>query len=166
MIRLCEEERTRRDVRRARFEHVSVFDFDSRGDTYDLISAQGLIEYISPAQLVELCGKVSSMLAPGGAFVVGSRNRLFNAFSLNAFTDLERRLGVDTARQLTEEKHVIRAGVRSSGVSQNNRAMERHASPFGAYWRSYDFRSNLGDQNIFANPLRLNAAGGEIIFNR
>jgi mono/diheme cytochrome c family protein len=79
--------------------------------------------------------------------------------------ELERRLGVDTARQLAEEKYVIRAGVRSSGVSQNNRALERHVSPFGAYWRSYDFRSNLGDQNIFANPLRLNAAGGEIIFN-
>jgi len=80
-------------------------------------------------------------------------------------SELERRLGVDTARNLAEEKDVIRAGVRSSGVSQNNRAMERHVSAFGAYWRSYDFRSNLGDQNIFANPLRLNAAGGEIIFN-
>ncbi|HEY6400915.1 MAG TPA: hypothetical protein VI479_05875, partial [Blastocatellia bacterium] len=79
--------------------------------------------------------------------------------------ELERRLGVDTSRQLAEEKFVIRAGVRSSGVSQNNRAMERHVSPFGAYWRSFDFRSNLDDQNIFANPLRLNAAGGEIIFN-
>jgi mono/diheme cytochrome c family protein len=79
--------------------------------------------------------------------------------------ELEQRLGVDTSRQLTEEKYVIRAGVRSSGVSQNNRAMERHVSPFGAYWRSFDFRSNLGEQNIFANPMRLNAAGGEIIFN-
>ncbi|MBO0725709.1 MAG: hypothetical protein J2P52_08935 [Blastocatellia bacterium] len=79
--------------------------------------------------------------------------------------ELERRLGVDTASQLAEEKYVIRAGVRSSGVSQNNRALERHASPFGAYWRSFDFRSNLGDQNIFANPLRFDAAGGEIIFN-
>jgi hypothetical protein len=79
--------------------------------------------------------------------------------------ELERRLGVDTSRQLAEEKFVIRAGVRSSGVSQNNRAMERHVAPFGAYWRSFDFRSNLDDQNIFANPLRLNAAGGEIIFN-
>jgi mono/diheme cytochrome c family protein len=83
----------------------------------------------------------------------------------HSVAELERRLGVDTARQLTEEKYVMRAGVRSSGVSQNNRALERHVSPFGAFWRSYDFRSNLGDQNIFANPLRLNAAGGEIIFN-
>jgi len=83
----------------------------------------------------------------------------------HSVAELERRLGVDTARQLAEEKYVMRAGVRSSGVSQNNRALERHVSPFGAFWRSYDFRSNLGDQNIFANPLRLNAAGGEFIFN-
>ncbi len=83
----------------------------------------------------------------------------------HSLAELERRLGVDTSRQLAEEKYVIRGGVSSSGVSQNNRILERHASPFGAYWRSYDFRSNLGDQNIFANPLRPNAAGGEIIFN-
>ncbi|MGH9769934.1 MAG: hypothetical protein ACREAB_21120, partial [Blastocatellia bacterium] len=83
----------------------------------------------------------------------------------HSVAELERLLGMDTSRHLAEEKHVIRAGVRSSGVSQNNRALERHVSSFGAYWRSFDFRSNLGDQNIFANPLRLNAAGGEIIFN-
>jgi mono/diheme cytochrome c family protein len=83
----------------------------------------------------------------------------------HSVAELERRLGLDTARRLAEEKHVILAGVSSSGVSQNNRVLERHDSAFGAYWRSYDFRSNLGDQNIFANPLRLNAAGGEIIFN-
>ncbi|MGE0653361.1 MAG: hypothetical protein AB7P12_16695, partial [Alphaproteobacteria bacterium] len=70
------------------------FDFDPAGDAFDVISAQGLIEYISRAQLEALCRKVWSMLAPGGAFVVGSRNRLFNAFSLNAFTQLERDLGV------------------------------------------------------------------------
>ena len=94
MIRLCEEGRDRHGLPGARFEHVSVFDFDARGEAYDLVSAQGLIEYISPQELVALCRKVALMLAPGGAFVVGSRNRLFNAFSLNAFTELERGLGV------------------------------------------------------------------------
>lgn len=78
---------------------------------------------------------------------------------------LEQRLSIDSARHLNEEKHVFRAGVRASGVSQNNRVLERHVSAFGAYWRSYDFKSNAGDQNIFANPLSLTPAGGEIIFN-
>ena len=79
--------------------------------------------------------------------------------------ELERLLGVDTTRDLAEEKNVVRAGVRNSGVSQNNRVLERHVSPYGAYWQSYDFRGNLGDQNIFQDPLRLHPAGGEIIFN-
>ncbi len=79
--------------------------------------------------------------------------------------ELERLLGVDTQRNLAEEKNVSRAGVRASGVSQNNRVLERHVSPQGAYWKSFDFRSNLENQNIFKDPIRLNPAGGEIIFN-
>jgi mono/diheme cytochrome c family protein len=79
--------------------------------------------------------------------------------------ELERMLGIDTMRNLDEEKNVIRGGLRSSGVSQNNRVLERHVSPYGAYWKSFDFRSNLGAQNIFSNPLHLTPAGGEVIFN-
>jgi mono/diheme cytochrome c family protein len=79
--------------------------------------------------------------------------------------ELEQQLGIDATRDLDEEKNVARAGLRSSGVSSNNRVLERHASPHGAYWKSFDFRSNLDDQNIFKDPLRLNPAGGEIIFN-
>jgi mono/diheme cytochrome c family protein len=80
-------------------------------------------------------------------------------------SEIERILGVDAARNLGEEKNVLRAGVRTSGVSHNNRVLERHAAAHGAYWKSFDFRSNLDDQNIFRDPVRLNPAGGEIIFN-
>jgi len=80
-------------------------------------------------------------------------------------TELERRLGVDVARNLAEEKNVARAGIRTSGVSQNNRVVERHVSATGAYWKSYDFRNNLDGQNIFQDPVSLRPAGGEIIFN-
>lgn len=79
--------------------------------------------------------------------------------------ELERQLGIDTTRDLEEEKNVARAGLRTSGVSQNNRVLERHVSPNGAYWKSFDFKNNVDDQNIFKDPLRLNPAGGEIIFN-
>ncbi len=79
--------------------------------------------------------------------------------------ELERMLGIDTARNLEEEKNVARAGFRASGVSQNNRVVERHISPYGAYWKSYDFRNNLDTQNIFRDPVRLHPAGGEVIFN-
>jgi hypothetical protein len=79
--------------------------------------------------------------------------------------ELEKMLAVDAARNLAEEKNVVRAGIRASGVSQNNRVLERHVSPLGAYWKSFDYRSNLEDQNIFNDPIGLNPAGGEIIFN-
>ena len=79
--------------------------------------------------------------------------------------ELERQLGIDAGRNLAEEKNVIRAGIRTSGVSQNNRILERHVQRHGAYWKSFDFRNNLDDQNIFRNPLRFNAAGSEIIFS-
>jgi len=79
--------------------------------------------------------------------------------------ELERQLGVDADRDLVEEKNVVRAGIRSSGVSQNNRILERHVSQHGAYWKSFDFRNNLDDQNIFRDPLRFKPAGSEIIFS-
>jgi hypothetical protein len=67
---------------------------------------------------------------------------------------------------------VARAGFRGSGVSNNNRVIERHKSPNGAYWKSYDFANNVGTSNIFENPLGPGAgshsfiqAGGEIIFS-
>ncbi|MEW6211738.1 MAG: hypothetical protein AB1631_25500 [Acidobacteriota bacterium] len=79
--------------------------------------------------------------------------------------ELERMLGIDAARNLAEEKNVARAGIRTSGVSENNRVLERHPTAYGAYWKSFDFRSSLDDQNIFRDPIRLNPAGGEMIFN-
>ncbi|HLG12909.1 MAG TPA: hypothetical protein VJH03_00075 [Blastocatellia bacterium] len=82
-----------------------------------------------------------------------------------SLAELERLLGVDAWRNPAEEGNVVRAGVRTSGVSQNNRVLERHSSAYGAYWRSYDFANSLDDQSIFRDPLRLNPAGSEIIFN-
>jgi hypothetical protein len=58
-----------------------------------------------------------------------------------------------------------RFGLRNSGVSRNNRAMERHSTIHGAYWKSFDFAGNNPEQNIFRDPLDLRADGGEIIFN-
>jgi len=77
---------------------------------------------------------------------------------------LEAKLSLDVTKNQKQET-AIRAGLQESGVSRNNRVVERHESPYGAYWRSYDFRSNAGKQNIFKNPMDFEAAGGEIIFN-
>lgn len=81
--------------------------------------------------------------------------------------ELERKLGIDVARNILTApgSRVWRAGFNDSGVSRNNRVVERHRSPHGAYWKSYDFAGSVGAQNIFTNPLRFKHDGGEIIFN-
>jgi WD40 repeat protein len=96
--------------------------------------------------------------------------------------ELERQLRVDVTQNIQQER-VARAGFNGSGVSRNNRVLERHDSVHGAYWRTYDFEAvpqNLIERdlllpdrrNLFAYPLgpgstesTFQHAGGEIIFN-
>ncbi len=85
--------------------------------------------------------------------------------------ELEALLKIDAAGDIQAQR-VVRAGFNSSGVSRNNRLIERHATAFGAYWKSYDFAGNSGRQNLFAHPLGpgneeslFRQDGGEIIFH-
>jgi hypothetical protein len=73
-------------------------------------------------------------------------------------------LGIDLAADVAAGR-VARAGFTNSGVSVNNRVIERHATRHGALWRSYDFASSVGVENVFAHPLDFVPAGGELIFN-
>lgn len=95
MIEICESNRKGRDaLGMARFQSCSFFDMPTDEQKFDVISAQGFIEYISIEQLNEFFSRSAKMLRKGGALVVGSRNRLFNTFSQNAFTQMEMDLGV------------------------------------------------------------------------
>lgn len=78
--------------------------------------------------------------------------------------DLERHLGVDAADNV--KTYVARrAGMSVSGVSRNNRVVERHPSPKGSYyWKSFDYRTSKGPDNVFLDPVNLHPAGGEFIF--
>jgi hypothetical protein len=96
--------------------------------------------------------------------------------------ELERQLRVDAAANIAQER-VMRVGFNGSGISKNNRVLERHDSVHGYYWRSYDFEEvpqNLADRglsapdrrNVFAYPLGPGSventflhAGGEAIFS-
>jgi Tol biopolymer transport system component len=84
---------------------------------------------------------------------------------------LERLLQVDAAANI-DEQSVARAGFNGSGVSKNNRIIERHDAGHGAYWKTYDFAENVDRQNIFERPLGPPPArnsfvhsGGEMIFH-
>lgn len=96
--------------------------------------------------------------------------------------ELERTLRVDVTLNLQQER-VARAAFNGSGVSRNNRVLERHDAVHGAYWKTYDFNDvpqNLVDRqnllpdrrNVFAYPLgpgnlesQFQHAGGEVIYN-
>jgi mono/diheme cytochrome c family protein len=85
--------------------------------------------------------------------------------------ELETLLRVDAAADIRGER-VARAGFGNSGVSRNNRVIERHESAYGAYWRSYDFTAGTGAKNVFAHPLgpgvgpgSFEPDGGEMIFD-
>jgi serine/threonine-protein kinase len=90
--------------------------------------------------------------------------------------DVEQKLEVNVAKNILEDK-VWRAGFASSGVSTHNRMIERHKSPYGAYWKSYDFKSSADFQDLHRYPLgpvfrgnpynkqAFKQDGGEVIFN-
>ena len=81
--------------------------------------------------------------------------------------ELEQQLDVNVVENIRNAagRRVWRAGFNDSGVSNNNRVVERHISRYGAYWKSYDFAGSVGTQNIFTHPLSFTHDGGEIVFN-
>ncbi|HEY9080157.1 class I SAM-dependent methyltransferase [Magnetovibrio sp.] len=104
MIQQCETNAREAGIE-AKFICKSFFDMPVEENRYDIISAQGFIEYISLEELHEFFVRAHTMLKPGGALLVGSRNRLLNALSLNAFTEFEMEMG--TINQLLAEAIVF-----------------------------------------------------------
>ncbi len=85
--------------------------------------------------------------------------------------ELEQMLRVNVQANINQEQ-TIRAAFNRSGVSQNNRLIEWHKSPYGSYWKSYDFGGNTGRQNLFQYPMgpgnganEFQHDGGEIVFS-
>jgi 2-polyprenyl-3-methyl-5-hydroxy-6-metoxy-1,4-benzoquinol methylase len=116
-------ENARREGVDATFVCGSIFDFPVDPARYDAISAQGFIEYISPSLTDEFFHRCYAMLRPGGTVMIGSRNRLFNAFSLNAFTRIEAESGV--LATLIEEASLLQKFVEPEAALQALRKLER-----------------------------------------
>lgn len=93
--------------------------------------------------------------------------------------ELEQRLGVDGAANF-HSGQLQRAGFTRSGISNQNRMIERHPTRFGVYWKSYDVKLNQARGDLIRFPLGPGAPlfptnpfpaeafvqdGGEILFN-
>ncbi len=72
--------------------------------------------------------------------------------NLGADTALEKLLQVDVA-QNEKNGDEGRAGFEKSNVTKSNRVIERHDTPYGAYWKSHDFKTKEGKQDVLEHPL-------------
>ncbi len=122
---------------------------------------------------IHLTGTETPFLRADWFVATASRPPLYYDMLEMPSTDrgVERLIQVDPAADI-DEQSVARAGFNGSGVSKNNRLIERHDATYGAYWKTYDFSENTERQNLFQHPLgpapANNAfvqAGGEMIFN-
>lgn len=87
------------------------------------------------------------------AFAAAQPPLYFDILKLPATEEeLFRDLGVNYLKNIDNDR-VIRAGFIQSGISVNNRVVERHPSRDGYLWKSYDFINNIRERNIFENPL-------------
>lgn len=107
MIDIAQEKARAKNIEKATFETRSIFDCHYEHGTFDVISANGFIEYISYQQFYEFLHFCWQALKPGGSLVLGSRNRLFNIFSLNTFTQTEIEQGVILAL-LNEAIYIVK----------------------------------------------------------
>ena len=86
MIAIARANAEQNNLKNARFHCRSIFEFQLAEHRFDVISANGFVEYISRPELDRFLDLSLQALNPGGSLVLGSRNRLFNIFSINAFT--------------------------------------------------------------------------------
>lgn len=85
----------------AHFECCSIFDCAFSEKEFDMISANGFIEYLSHDEMSVFFDIVQKLLAPQGSFIVSSRNRLFNIISMSPFTRVEL-MGTDVEALMNE----------------------------------------------------------------
>jgi len=111
MIEKAKSEAKKMNCPQDKFVHSSILEFKPQSKL-DLISANGLIEYISEDEFDTFIQNCYEFLNEGGIFVLESRNRLFNCFSLNGYTEAE--IEVEEINHLLEESIIF-----SSSKSRN-----------------------------------------------
>jgi tetratricopeptide (TPR) repeat protein len=155
---------------------IDLRDYQWDERTWEAVLAENPYGVAHPSADARACGELTGCRQPcvrGDWFVAAAaRPPLYHDILRLPGTEaeLERLLRVDTREGVRQEK-VARAGFNGSGVSRNNRLIERHEASGVVYWKSYDFAGNVGRQNLFAHPLgpgdddrSFRADGGEIIF--
>jgi 2-polyprenyl-3-methyl-5-hydroxy-6-metoxy-1,4-benzoquinol methylase len=71
MVDISKENAKKLNLEKAKFECCSVFDYNFEPNKYDVIAANGFIEYISYEELDNFQNIVVHALKPGGSFILG-----------------------------------------------------------------------------------------------
>lgn len=137
---------------------INLDDMGWDDEKWDLLQSKNpfLVKYDSPlAELVEEQTDTKAPFLRADVFAfVASRPLLYNKLLdlPDTFQELQKMLEFDLEEEIAANR-VARAGFQRSGVSQNNRLIERIPTKFGAFWNSYDFAGNDGKQSLFLHPL-------------
>ncbi|MGH1342828.1 MAG: c-type cytochrome domain-containing protein [Nannocystales bacterium] len=123
------------------------------------------------AETIKVLIETSIPMLQADAFIdIASQPPLYHDLAgvPDTLQELEQLLALNIEDNVFDEE-VVRSGLLDSGVSRQNRIIERHEIPLAAnrvMWVSYDFEDDsLEEQNIFASPLDFQEAGGEVIFS-
>lgn len=119
MIKKAKRQATKNKVEKNKFTCDSFFDYLFDGK-FDLICANGFIEYISEDQFKQFLKKTHRLLSKNGILVINSRNRLFNIFSFNNYTKDEIKNG--NLNSLIEECISFNSGKPLNSILKNKRS--------------------------------------------
>jgi serine/threonine-protein kinase len=139
--------------------------------------ADGQVQRLA-AEVVDACGTELPAIRADWFVAVASKPPLYHTLLElpEDARELEQQLKVNVQANFLDDR-LARAGFATSGISGQNRLVERHDSVYGAYWKSYDFKTNEGQGTLFrlplgplfaGNPFERQAFvhdGGEIIFH-
>ncbi len=155
---------------------VNLDDMGWDDDKWDLLQANNpfLIRYDnSIARFIEEQTQTKTPIIRADVFAfVAPRPQLYlDLLDLpDTYQELMDFIGFNDKEEI-EKNRVVRAGFQNSGVSQNNRLIERFSTKFGAFWNSYDFAGNKDEQSLFLHPLgpydknSFEHDGGEMFFS-
>lgn len=155
---------------------INLDDIGWRPSDWDLVLANDPYAVVTDTQFTNVLEgatgtKLPYVRADWFAFAA-ARPPLYNRLLQlpSSFQQLALAEGVDIEDDIRRSV-VKRAGFQKSGVSANNRLIERHVAHNGYFWTSYDFGGNRERQSLYEFPLGpggphgFNHDGGETIFS-
>ena len=157
---------------------VDIRRLNWRGQTWNelmMFYPYQLLEEKGDLSIINMIGESPGVIVRADWFVYAASQEPFYSRFLGQpkiLEQLERHLGVNRFENIKKHE-VVRVGFSNSGISKQNRIIERHNMQQGYYWLSYDFKASGKRNDIFDYPLGPHEVsdesfihhGGELIYS-